>query len=197
MNIDYEHYINYASRLNSALMGVNQKAIGEAYSILVGSIGQPVFIFGNGGSAAIADHFCCDYNKGITQDTAMRGRAISLSSNGPLMTAIANDCGYKNVFGDQLYYHNPKGGLAIAVSSSGNSENIIQGLTEAKELGLMTLALVGFDGGAVLAHDLADAIIHVDCDNYGIVEDSHMAILHSLIQTIRKSYAHSPDMLRL
>jgi phosphoheptose isomerase len=195
--IDYDHYIWYASRLNSALMSVNQKAIGEAYSVLVGSIGQPVFIFGNGGSAAIADHFCCDYNKGITHDTAMRGRAISLCSNSPMITAMSNDNGYKNVFGDQLYHHNPKNGLAIAVSSSGNSENIIRGLIEAKELGLTTMALIGFNGGAVLADKLADITIHVDCDNYGIVEDAHMAILHSLIQTIRKSYAHSPDMLRL
>jgi len=195
--IQNDHYIWYASKLNSALLGVSQESIQQAYSLLVGSIGQPVYIFGNGGSAAIADHFCCDYNKGITQDTAMRGRAISLSSNGPLMTAISNDNGYKNLFADQLYQHNPSRGLAIAVSSSGNSENIIRGLIEAKELGLNTMALIGFNGGVVLANNLADITIHVDCDNYGIVEDAHMAILHSLIQTIRKSYAHSPETLRL
>ena len=195
--IQNDHYIWYASKLNSALLCVSQESIRQAYSLLVGSIGQPVYIFGNGGSAAIADHFCCDYNKGITQDTYMRGRAISLSSNGPLMTAISNDNGYKNLFADQLYQHNPSHGLAIAVSSSGNSENIIRGLIEAKELGLNTMALVGFDGGGVLTDAQADVTIHVHCDNYGIVEDAHMAILHSLIQTIRKSYAHSPDMLRL
>ena len=195
--IDYDHYIWYANTLNSALMKVDRDIIVAAYCALVGSIGQPVFIFGNGGSAAIADHFCCDYNKGITHDTDMRGRAISLSSNGPMITALGNDNGYKNIFCDQLYHHNPKHGLAIAVSSSGNSENILRGLDEAKELGLTTMALVGFDGGAVLANNLADIIVHVKCDNYGIVEDSHMAILHSLIQTARKSYAHSPEMIRL
>jgi phosphoheptose isomerase len=86
---------------------------------------------------------------------------------------------------------------AIAVSSSGNSLNIIEGLREAKKKNMSTMALVGFNGGQVVRDKLADCIIHVKSNNYGIVEDSHMAILHSLIQMIRTDYALDQDTLKL
>jgi phosphoheptose isomerase len=104
-----------------------------------------------------------------------------------LITALANDVSYEQVFSEQIKYHEPS--LAIAVSSSGNSKNIVNGINTARALGAKTLALVGFHGGEILRTDAADCILHVPAENYGVVEDCHMMILHSLAQKIRRDNA--------
>mgnify|MGYP000494005485 CR=1 FL=1 len=76
--------------------------------------------------------------------------------------------------------------IAIAISSSGNSANIINGLAAANKHSMKTIALVGFNGGSVKENNLADTILHVNSNNYGVVEDTHMIILHALIQKLRK-----------
>ena len=191
-------YKKYTNDLFVAMSTVSETSIKQAYNILTLSLGSPVYIFGNGGSAAIADHFCCDYNKGIYYDTGLKTKSISLSSNGPLTSAISNDFSYSHVFARQLdFFSDESFATAIAVSSSGNSLNITEGLKEAKRKNMSTMAFVGFDGGQVLQDKLADCIIHVKSNNYGVVEDAHMAILHSLIQMIRTDYALNPGSLKL
>jgi len=189
---------NYANDLHAALISVPEKVLEKAYDFIKYSLYGPTVIFGNGGSAAIADHFCCDYNKGISTDTALRVKATSLCSNGPLITAIANDIGYEYIFEEQIKYV-PVGKpmSAIAVSSSGNSPNIINGLIAAKKNNFKTMALVGFDGGKIKKHNLADIIVHVPSNNYGITEDAHMAILHAIIQKIRFEFAKDKTNLKL
>jgi len=187
-------FFDYTTKLYSACMLINQEKVDEAYDLLLNNMSN-VVIFGNGGSAAIADHFCCDFVKGIQGDTNLRPKCVSLASNGPLVSALANDYSYSTIFSKQIYYHEPS--LAIAVSSSGNSDNIINGLTTAKANGVKTIALVGFDGGKVLKENLADVVIHVNRDNYGIIEDIHMMILHSLVQKIRTDFSFDPKRLKL
>lgn len=189
---------SYARNLHIAINTVSDEDIKNAYNTLTLSLGSPVYIFGNGGSAAIADHFCCDYNKGIYYDTGLKAKAISLSSNGPLNSAISNDFSYSHVFARQLeFLDDGSFATAIAVSSSGNSLNITEGLKEAKKKNMTTMAFVGFDGGQVVRDKLADCIVHVKSNNYGVVEDAHMAILHSLIQMVRIDYALDPESLKL
>jgi phosphoheptose isomerase len=178
-------YFDYVTKLYSSAMLVDQSKLDEAYDLLLNNMSN-VVIFGNGGSAAIADHFCCDFVKGVWSDTKLEPKCTSLVSNGPMITALTNDRSYIDVFEHQIMYHKPS--LAIAVSSSGNSKNITQGLIAANFFGSKTIALVGFDGGQVLQHQMADVIIHVNSNNYGIVEDSHMIILHSLVQKIRSDH---------
>ena len=147
----------------------------------------PVYVLGNGGSAAIASHFCADFNKNIWQDTDFNMRAICLNDNMPTFSAIANDSHYAYVFSQQLAMIKPnKGDIAIAISSSGNSANIINGLAAANKHSMKTIALVGFNGGSVKENNLADTILHVNSNNYGVVEDTHMIILHALIKKLRK-----------
>jgi D-sedoheptulose 7-phosphate isomerase/D-glycero-D-manno-heptose 1,7-bisphosphate phosphatase len=93
--------------------------------------------------------------------------------------------GYENIFVYQLQSQSRPGDVLVAVSSSGRSPNIVQALTWARDNGLRTIAVTGFDGGA--AKTAAEASVHVDCTNYGIVEDVHQAIMHALAQYIRQS----------
>lgn len=155
-----------------------------------------LYIFGNGGSAAIANHWVCDFTKGINEDTAEHANAISLSSNIELISAIANDIGYEYIFSKQLEYARPNyRDVVFAISSSGNSPNIIRGIEKAKELGACTVAFTGFTGG--VAATIADISVHVPAHNYGVVEDVHMMILHAISQRIRTSAATNPSKLKL
>ena len=186
--------MDYIIKLFEVAMDVNQPKIDEAYSLLLKNMDN-VVIFGNGGSAAIADHFCADFVKGVRSDTDLKPKCTSLTSNGPLLTALANDMDYGNIFQNHISYHRPS--LAIAVSSSGNSTNVTRGLEFANFIGAKTIALVGFDGGKVLKENMADVVIHVNSNNYGIVEDSHMMILHSLVQKIRTDHSIRGNNLKL
>ena len=144
-----------------------------------------VFSCGNGGSAAIANHLQCDHLKGIRATTDLAPRVVSISANIELLTAIANDMAYEDVFAYQLQSQSEPGDVLIAISSSGRSPNIVRALTWARDHGLRTVALTGFDGGA--AKEVAEVAIHIDSSNYGIVEDAHHTIMHVLAQYIRQS----------
>jgi phosphoheptose isomerase len=144
-----------------------------------------MFSCGNGGSAAIANHIQCDHVKGIRTQTDLTPQVLSLSTNVELLTAVANDLGYENVFVHQLQSQARPGDVLLAVSSSGRSPNIVHAIAWARDHGLRTIALTGFDGGA--ARTMAEVAVHVDCTNYGIVEDLHQAIMHALAQYIRQS----------
>jgi histidinol-phosphate phosphatase family protein len=147
--------------------------------------GVSVFSCGNGGSAAIANHLQCDHVKGIRNTTDLAPRVVSLSANVELLTAIANDIAYEDIFAYQLQSQSVPGDVLIAISSSGRSPNIVRALRWARNHGLRTIALTGFDGGDAKA--VAEVTIHVDGANYGIVEDLHQAIMHALAQYIRQS----------
>ena len=144
-----------------------------------------VFSCGNGGSASIANHMQCDHVKGVRTMTDLSPRVLSLSSNVELLTAISNDMGYENVFVYQLQSQSRPGDVLIAVSSSGRSPNIVRALTWARDNGMRTIAVTGFDGGA--ARTVAEVSIHVECTNYGVIEDLHQATMHALAQYIRQS----------
>ena len=189
------NFAKYRIKLNEALNTVDETSVERLYQLILRNTHKEIFIFGNGGSAAIANHWVCDAAKGIGEDTNIDCKITSLSTNVPLITAIANDIGYEFIFSKQLEYLQPIKGLAIAISSSGNSKNIIEGLNAAKSYGLYTAALVGFTGGG--ASNIADVTVHVKSDNYGLVEDSHMAILHSISQRIRSAYSLNKTTLKL
>jgi phosphoheptose isomerase len=177
----------YAKELTRAAQTIDLAAFDRAASILLDAYqdGSRIFSCGNGGSASIANHMQCDHVKGIRTDTDLRPSAFSLSTNAELLTAIANDFGYDNVFIHQLQSQSEPGDVLVAISSSGRSANIVRALNWARDARLRTIAVTGFDGGA--ARDLADVSLHVDCANYGIVEDVHQAIMHALAQYIRQS----------
>ena len=142
-----------------------------------------VFVCGNGGSAAISNHLVCDHLKGVQTDTTLRPRVVSLSSNIETITAIANDISYDDVFVYQFSTMAEAGDVLVTISSSGNSENIVRAAEWAKANGCPVIALTGFDGGRSAV--LADVNLHVDADNYGIIEDTHQSLMHILAQYLR------------
>lgn len=189
------YFGEYAKELARASETVDPAAVERAAELLVAaySSGSRMFSCGNGGSASIANHMQCDHVKGVRNGTGLAPQVLSLSTNVELLTAIANDIGYHDIFVYQLQSQSAPGDVLVAVSSSGRSRNIVDALTWASDHGLRTIAVTGFDGGAARAS--ADVSIHVDSTNYGIIEDLHQAVMHALAQFIRQSQL-SADMIR-
>ena len=133
-------------------------------------------MIGNGGSAAIADHLCADLTKGTYFENNPPLRVTALVSNISLYTATANDFGFENVFIKQIQFYAEKDDVLIAISSSGNSKNICDAVSYAKTKGLITIGLSGFNGGKLRKN--ADISLHTSIRNYGVVEDTHQALLH-------------------
>jgi phosphoheptose isomerase len=177
----------YADEMSRAAKTIEPEAFDRAAAILLQAYarGGRMFSCGNGGSASIANHMQCDHVKGVRTTTDLTPRVLSLSTNVELLTAIANDMGYENVFVYQLQSQSGPGDVLVAVSSSGRSANIVRALTWARDHGLRTIAITGFDGGA--ARTVAEVSVHVECTNYGIIEDLHQTIMHALAQYIRQS----------
>jgi phosphoheptose isomerase len=181
------YFDDYHAILDQAALTIDRTAVGRAARLILDAHarGTCIFACGNGGSAAIANHLQCDPVKGVSADTDLSPRVVSLASNVELITAIANDIGYDDVFAYQIRTQARPGDVLLAISSSGRSPNIIRALRAARDSGVSTIALTGFGGGD--ARRMADVHIHVDASNYGIVEDLHQAIMHALAQYIRQS----------
>lgn len=177
---------DYSRSLGDALETVDGGELEKALHAVVGATeaGKRIHAIGNGGSAAIADHLCCDWTKGTHHHEHKTVKAYSLNSNVALYTAVANDFGFEKVFSTQVNFYGEQGDVLIAISSSGNSPNILAGVEAAKALGIITIGMSGFKGGSL--RDVADISLHVDADNYGIVEDGHQALMHVLAQYIAK-----------
>lgn len=190
-------YNNYINDYYQALKQVDINQINKAAEAITQAhlSRSRVFACGNGGSAAISDHLMCDHSKGVNTDTSFIPDIMSLSSNMSLITAIGNDISYENIFSYQLDMFGKSGDVLVAISSSGNSPNIVKAIETAKKSNITTIALVGFDGGA--AKDIADIPIHINANNYGIVEDSHQSIMHILAQFIRVRYNNNSTPLKL
>lgn len=174
----------YAAALQSSLNEVDSGEVERLCEAIQACTdkGRQIFVVGNGGSAAIAEHLCCDWTKG----TVCEGHPIissrSLTANNALYSAIANDYGFESVFDKQLDFFGNEGDILIAISSSGKSPNIVNAAKRAKELGLFVAGFTGFQGGTL--REIADASIHVPINNYGIVEDAHQSVMHVIAQYI-------------
>ena len=149
---------------------------------------RQVYIVGNGGSAATASHMACDLGKNVYPPApaapVRRFRVTSLTDNVPLITALANDCGYDRIFSDQLNNVLQRDDLVIAISASGNSPNILRALALARERRARTAALLGFDGGRARA--MVDVALVVGSDDFGHVEDLHLVLNHLVAAWMRQ-----------
>lgn len=183
---------DYIQRLGIAAATVSPVAISAAADLILNTTlaGKRIFSCGNGGSAAIANHLVCDCLKGIRTDTQLRPKVHSFSTTVELITAIVNDIGSEEMFSYQLSSMAEAGDLLIAISSSGASPNIIKALEVAADMGVKTIAMTGFSGGR--SAEIADVNLHVDCDNYGMVEDVHQSLMHILAQYCRHRHVGTP-----
>lgn len=177
---------DYRDEINRAWLSVDRQAVVAAAEILETCYksGNRVFSCGNGGSAAISGHLACDHLKGIRTGSALVPKVVSLSQNVELITAIANDISYAEIFKFQLESLATPGDVAFLISASGNSENITRAARWARENGLHTIGLCGFTGGELAR--IAEVHVHVASSNYGIVEDVHQGIMHILAQYLRQ-----------
>ena len=128
-----------------------------------------IYVCGNGGSAAIANHFECDHKKILSETKKI--------------TAISNDISYKDIFKKQLEYLANKGDVLITISSSGNSENIIQAIKFAKKNKMKVVSFSGFNGGR--SRKMCDLNLHVNSQNYGVIENLHHAYMNIISQFIK------------
>lgn len=145
--------------------------------------GKKVFICGNGGSAAIASHFCCDFNKGVSEKQENKYNFECLSDNVATMMAVANDISYEEVFRFPLRNKMGKDDIVIGISGSGNSKNVVNALHYAKENGAVVVAIVGYDGGEMKR--MADYCIHVNVDNMQISEDVFQILDHVMMYLLQ------------
>ena len=169
----------YLDYLQSVLQRIDTTAIGRFIETLLDARarGATVFFIGNGGSAATASHFANDLSIG-TNDYDQPFRAVSLTDNIPIITAIGNDFGYDDIFARQLRILGRKGDVLVGISASGNSRNLLKAFEYALSADIKTVAITGFDGGKMKS--LADEGIHVPTEpkEYGPAEDAHMVLDH-------------------
>lgn len=178
----------YAERLRTALQSVDAEQLERARAIIesAAAAGNRIYAVGNGGSAAIADHLCCDWVKGTYKEGHPVLDTVSMTSNVALYSAIANDFQFESVFSTQVEFLGRPGDVLIAISSSGNSPNIVNAVAAAKARGMRVVSMSGFAGGKLrdLPEVSPDAMLYVAADNYGIVEDAHQSLMHVLAQFI-------------
>lgn len=178
------HVKGYADALSRALLSLDWHQLDLAVAEIEGARRRRsrLWVAGNGGSAAIADHLLCDWVKGTFTASQTPIHVHSLVSNTALLTACANDFGYEVSFARQIEMQGQSEDILICISSSGNSPNILAALRKASSLGLKTIALTGFSGGE--AARVADISLHVAAHNYGVVEDCHQILMHNIAQFI-------------
>lgn len=146
-----------------------------------------LFVFGNGGSAATASHIACDAAKGTASPNKRRFKALCLSDNAPLITAWANDTDYQNTFGEQLRNFVQPGDVALGLSFSGMSPNVINAFKTANELGATSILFSGASGGK--AKDVAHVHILVPSDHMQQIEDIHAMLNHIIFLCLKERIA--------
>lgn len=175
-------FADYAERLQKVL----RESSWEPVELLARDLldcwqtGRRVFLCGNGGSAGNALHMANDFIYGISKTYGSGLRVNALSANPAVLTCLANDCGYDQIFAMQLAVQAQRGDVLIVLSGSGNSPNIIKALEQGKASGLKSYAILGYSGGK--AKNLADVPIHFAVDDMQIAEDLQLIVGHMLMQ---------------
>jgi len=175
----------YFDRLGAAAASVDRDRLAHAADVIEATYraGRTLFVCGNGGSAAIAGTFVCDHSKLVQTDTDLTARVVSLADNISMITAIANDTSYDDIFVYQLKTLAEPGDTLLTISASGDSENVVRAAKWARGNKMQVISFTGFDGGRTRA--LATVNLHVDADNYGVIEDTHQSLMHILAQYVR------------
>lgn len=176
----------YIQHFSEGLKAVDVEALAKAISAIQTAIdhGKRLYVIGNGGSAAIADHLVCDFAKGTDTEGHPALAVQSLASAPALISAIANDFGLEHVFAKQVGYFCKPQDVLIAISSSGNSANIINAVEEAKSRDVTVIGMSGFKGGKLAK--ISDIPLFVPINNYAVVEDCHQALMHVITLVIAR-----------
>jgi D-sedoheptulose 7-phosphate isomerase len=174
----------YLERLTRVLAELDRAALDRAVDKIrqAWQNGRQIITFGNGGSALTALHFIADWNKSVPLATGRVFRGRTLVDNVGLLTAYANDVSFEEIFREQLRNLAEPGDLVVAISGSGNSENVIRGVLEAHRIGCESLALCGMSGGRL--RSLAQTVLWAQIDDMQLSEDVHAIFGHIVVQTL-------------
>jgi D-sedoheptulose 7-phosphate isomerase len=162
--------------------------IAQAVGIIVAAYkaGRSVYVFGNGGSAADAQHIACELvGRFLSNRRALDARA--LASDGAVLTCLGNDFDFQSVFARQVEAHGRPGDVAIGLSTSGDSANVVAALATARQRGMKTIAFTGRSGGRCAA--LADVLLNVPSDSTPRVQESHAIIYHVICELVEAAFA--------
>ena len=183
----------YLQKEKEVIDNLDVRAINMVYSVLDNALqnNRKIYVIGNGGSGSTASHIVNDFGKMIFNTTAKRFDVTCLSDNMPLALAIANDVGYEYIFVYQLIGHINPNDVVIAISGSGNSENIINAACYAKKCGAMVVGFTGYDGGKL--KKIADYSVDSNIDNMQITEDIHLILEHLLVSMFYENYGLADD----
>ncbi|MCX6838528.1 MAG: SIS domain-containing protein [Verrucomicrobia bacterium] len=183
-------FLDYAARLTHSINMADWSGVSKLADMLDRARRErrQVFLCGNGGSAANAVHWANDLTAALFKGTRDALRTHALPANIAVMSCLANDLSYEVAFSQQLRVLGEPGDLLIVLSGSGNSPNILSALREAKVLGIQSVAVLGFDGGAALA--LADHPVHFPVHDMQIVEDLQLVVGHMLMRQL--AAMHTP-----
>ncbi len=188
--------VKFLRDFETLLQQVNVDAVERVYHILRGARerGATVYVAGNGGSAATAAHWVNDLGKGAKQSGRAPLRVMSLSDNISWLTALANDEGYERVFAGQLENFARPRDVLIVLSASGNSPNLLRAVELARTRKLITVGLLGFDGGAL--QSMVDEVLLLPTPRgaYGLVESGHDLLCHVLTACLAADRAESEPM---
>lgn len=180
--MDYRASINnYLKKETELLAALDRDMVNDAMNEIAQAYEREgtIYIFGNGGSASTASHYANDFNKGISEYWEKKFRFICLNDNVPTVMAVANDIGYEEVFRFQLRNKLCPEDLVIGISGSGNSMNVVNAIAYAKECGIRTMGITGYEGGKV--KELVDVSLHVPVKNMQLTEDVHMIFDHLMM----------------
>jgi D-sedoheptulose 7-phosphate isomerase len=183
---------DYADRLSAAMrlsameeVPVLAAALGEAWRT-----GQSIYLCGNGGSAGNAIHLANDLLYGVGANEGIGMRVEALSANAAVLTCLANDIGYDNVYAEQIRVKARRGDVLIVFSGSGNSPNIVKAIEKGNALGMKTFAVLGYSGGR--CKELAQHPIHFPVNDMQIAEDLQLIIGHMCMQWLCDNFVGSP-----
>lgn len=182
------YWREYNAAFDRARAGIAQEPLARLFRWLEelrARRGQ-LFVLGNGGSAASASHWACDFGKGVnvSGSSLPRFRVLSPADHLPWHTALSNDVSYADALAEQLANWVRIGDLIVALSVSGDSENLVRAFGAGRARGARLVAVVGGAGGRL--RSLADLAIVIPSRDYGVVEDLHMTINHAITQFLRR-----------
>lgn len=181
-----DFYKSYSLKVNRAVQQINLEKLCLISDCLWDALQskRQVFLCGNGGSAANAIHIANDFLYGVSKSSHAAIKVHALTANQSILTCIANDISYDDIFSYQLEALAQKNDILIALSGSGNSTNIIKAIETANNIGMRTFAILGYDGGRCLA--IARESIHVPINDMQISEDMQLIIGHMLMQWLNQ-----------
>ena len=138
-----------------------------------------IIVAGNGGSAATANHFFCDFSKNAVKNSEKRAKIISLASNVEAITAVGNDISFEEIFVEQMKNLMEEGDLVLLISASGNSPDIVRAAEYAKSKNGVVAGFTGFSGGKL--KEIADVSVHITSESYEQIEDIHLMLTHIIV----------------